>query len=487
MKHKSEQKQGWRQKILVKLMLWLLSFSAIVLALLWLLQTVLLEPMYRFIKEQENMNTALYISSHLNDDDILDQLSVYSQDASVSILVETEDAQTIFATRFGRDTLDRFISPTIRQQVHTTVSKDNIPQYLDIDKPFFSGAKIGKDTLISVTRTIYQDQTAYVYVCSMMVPVSSTVQALQAQLLFVSVFLLLLVSIFAYLMARKVAVPISRLNDTAKQFSKGSYNVHFEESGYQEAAELADTLNKAAKELSKVENLRKELVANVSHDLRTPLTMISGYAEMMRDLPGENTPENMQVIIDEAQRMSRLISDILDVSKVSSGNMAFTKKPVCLTKLVRDVTDRCCKLVEAKGYTISFSSDRDVFVSGDETRLEQILYNLIGNAVNHTGEDQSVQIFQTVSDGSVTISVSDMGEGIPKEELPYIWDRYYKVDRSHRREQMGTGLGLSIVRGLVALHDGTCSVSSEVGVGSVFSFTLDILQETSYNQIHKAT
>jgi signal transduction histidine kinase len=227
--------------------------------------------------------------------------------------------------------------------------------------------------------------------------------------------------------------------------------------------------------------MQKDLIANVSHDLRTPLTMIAGYTEAMRDLPGEATPENMQIVIDETERLTSLVNDLLEVSKYQNGEQILHKARFNLTQTVRRTIERYAKLKLRDGYDFTFDAEFDVYVDADERRILQVLYNLINNAVNYTGEDKRVIITQVVEecrDGRyVTIAVRDTGIGIPKEELPLVWERYYKARDFHKRANMGTGLGLSIVKNILILHNAQFGVESKVGEGSAFHFTLPVAED----------
>ena len=198
--------------------------------------------------------------------------------------------------------------------------------------------------------------------------------------------------------------------------------------------------------------------------------MIEGYAEVMRDIPGENSPENVQVIIDETQRLSELVNDLLDLSKIRSGSKKMEVVRVALTELVRETLCRYEKLTEHNGYHIAFVADGTAEIYADRTMILQVVYNLINNAINYTGADKRVTVTQTIRDGRVRIGVADTGEGIDREQLPMIWDRYYKVDRVHRRAMIGTGLGLSIVKGILELHGASYGVESTKGKGSFFWF-----------------
>ncbi len=279
----------------------------------------------------------------------------------------------------------------------------------------------------------------------------------------------------AILLSFHISKPIIKINNTAKKISEGDYNIEFDNSGYREISEMSDTLNYTVNELTKSELLQRELIANVSHDLRTPLTMITAYAEIMRDLPGENTQENIQIIIDEAKRLTSLVNDLLDISKLQAGVDSADMKEYNLTAGIKSVMERYAKLVEQDGYKIIFEYDEaEVCVKADEFKIYQVLYNLVNNAVNYTGEDKKVTVRQLVNGGIVRIEVADTGDGIPQEQINNVWDRYYKIDKTHKRAIMGTGLGLSIVKNILKLHDARYGVTSVVGHGSIFWFELKI-------------
>ena len=315
------------------------------------------------------------------------------------------------------------------------------------------------------------------FVNAQLTPVDATVNTLRAELVWITVIMIVLSLGIALLISRKVSRSLIGLNASAKEMAGGNFDVHFDGTDYREVAELSDTLNMTARELGKSERLRRELIANVSHDLRTPLTMIIAYAEVMRDLPGENSPENVQVVIDEAERLTNLVNDMLDISKLQAGVLEKNATVYNLTESIQSVFARYNKLKEQDGYKIDFSYDQMVMVEADEYKIFQVIYNLVNNAINYTGDDKQIWVRQIVrEDGYVRIEVTDSGEGIAPEALPYVWDRYYKVDKTHKRAVMGTGLGLSIVKNILELHDARYGVESEVGKGSTFWFELKVYQ-----------
>lgn len=317
---------------------------------------------------------------------------------------------------------------------------------------------------------------------SSIAPMGAMVRTLENQVLFMCVFLLILALVLAGIMSKLITKPIIQINESAKNLAAGRYNIEFEGRGYREIDELSDTLNYAANELSKNDNLQKELIANISHDLRTPLTMIKGYSEVMRDIPGENTPENVQVIIDEATRLTELVNDMFDLSRLQSGTRAPELRLFNITEAVRSTMYRYEKLTMQDGYKIEFIADRDVNVYADSGMILQVLYNLINNAINYSGKNKIIKVFQTLNGDTVRISIADNGDGIAEEDIPFIWDRYYKVDKVHRRATVGTGIGLSIVKGILELHNATYGVTSAPNVGSTFWFEL----KTSDSEEYKA-
>lgn len=305
-------------------------------------------------------------------------------------------------------------------------------------------------------------------------PLDSTVAILQEQLLYITLSLLFIGLVISFFMARNIAKPIVNITNKAEKLGQGDFDVKFDGSGYEEAERLASTLNYASAEISKVDHLRKDLIANISHDLRTPLTMVKAYAEMIRDLSGdhpEKRNKHINIIIEESDRLSGLVSDLLDLSKLESGNMPLEKTNFGISAKLREILNRYTVLSEQKGYQFQLELDEEREVQADVKRVEQVLYNLINNAVNYTGEDKTVIIRQINKPGSVRVEIMDHGPGIPPEQLPLIFDRYYRTEKS-KREVIGSGLGLSIVKNILKQHGYPFGVQSEEGKGSVFWFEI---------------
>lgn len=305
-------------------------------------------------------------------------------------------------------------------------------------------------------------------------PVDATVYTLRKQFVYIAILFVVAAMAIGFGISFIVSRPIQRINASAKQLAEGDFEIKFAGTGYKEVQELSDTLNYAAEELGRTEKLRQELIANVSHDLRTPLTMITAYSEVMRDLPGENTPENAQIIIDETKRLTTLVNDMLDLSKLQAGVMVLEKSTFNFTKNILFVMNRFSKLKEQDGFDIRFEYEDEVMITADEYKIYQVVYNLIINAINYAGEDKQVVVRQLVQEDVVRIEVEDHGCGIEPDEVKNIWDRYYKIDKTHKRAVQGTGLGLSIVQNILKMHEAEFGVDSTVGEGTTFWFELQI-------------
>ena len=318
------------------------------------------------------------------------------------------------------------------------------------------------------------DRALFLLIDTSLEPIEGTVSVLRSQLLVLTLVLLFLSALLAYLLSRRIAGPLSKLNVAARRLPRGTYPEDYREDGYREVRELSETLADAAIELGKVETLQRELIANVSHDLRTPLTMIVGYAEVMRDIKGENTPENMQVIIDEAKRLSTMVGDLVALSRYGKEGVPFTPERFSLSDLGREVIAEYAPLLVREGFALDVRIEEGCCVTGDKSRLGQALRNLLDNAVNYSGDRREIALTIVRREPYVRVEVADRGEGIPPEERERIWERYYRAGGNHARSVVGSGLGLSIVRECFRLHGARYGVDSTVGEGSTFWFELPI-------------
>ncbi len=468
-----------------------LAFSLILVALLWMFQIVFLGRFYRAVKTAQIRRIAATVADNINHSELDTLINRIAEQGDLSIRIFTVSGSDLASIEIGPASLINHLALTDLFNLYDkTVAAGG--EYLEFynrssfdndryDERKFVG-NVPPPTDNQMTSLIFCRQvtldngtSAVILLNTMLSPVTATVDTLRIQLIYVSLILIALSLGLALFLSRRIARPIVQINEQSKQMAAGDYSVRFGAGDYREIGELAETLNHTVVELGRVETLRRELIANISHDLRTPLTMIRGYAEVMRDLPGENNPKNVQVIIDESNRLTSLVNSILDLSKLQSGASQFEPTDFDLTCSIRDIIGRISKLTEAEGYQITFTADERVEVHADASRIEQVVYNFLTNAIHYTGPDHQIEVRQVIRAGWVRIEVVDHGEGIPADQLPYIWERYYKSDKLHRRAVMGNGLGLSIVKSILEQHDARFGVESQPGEGSTFWFELPII------------
>jgi len=319
-----------------------------------------------------------------------------------------------------------------------------------------------------------EDETVLLVVSQSTQLLESTTRILRVQMVIATVVIIVLSFCVSFLLSSALSQDLTRLSNAATRLTKDDYSVHFDEKGFSEAKELAKTLNYATSEIRKTEELRRELISNVSHDLRTPLTIIKGYAEMIRDLTGddkEKREEQLSIIIKETDRLSALVSDVLQLSKVQNQTTPPEMKVFDLAETVRRAGNSFDLLALRDGYDIQFDIDDYSLVAGCEQQLELVVYNLIGNAINYTGADKKVSVTLKQEGDKVVFKVQDTGEGMDEEQLRHIWQRYYRASE-HKRSVVGTGLGLSIVQSVLSRHQAEYGVESTIGVGSTFWFAL---------------
>lgn len=469
-----------------KLVKYLLAFVIALLALLWLFQVVFLDSFYQRFKIEGIEKIGNTLAANLESEKFTEIVAQQARqnDACIRVLNGLGQIQT---TNTMGCQLYNLSNAEIAEYV--AQAQANGGSYLDIQSEKVVSELPNGNLLLSnkhgSKNLIYfkiVDNTSYfktiIMVNTHISPINATTETLRTQLGYIALIVVVASLGLAYLMSRKIVKPIVNINQSARQMAEGNYDIVFTGRGYKEITQLNDTMNHTTRKLKEVDQMRRDLIANVSHDLRTPLTMISGYGEMMRDLPGENTPENVQVIIDEAHRLSNLVNDLLDLSKLQENKIELHIQDFDLTQLIQTVLYRYEKFMTQDGFDIQFQPAESVRVNADPDRLGQVLYNFINNAINYSLDDKRIVIRQLVNGNRVRVEVEDHGEGISEDKLNYIWDRYYKVDKTHKRSSAGSGIGLAIVREILELHHAQYGVRSEVGQGSMFWFELSMASDS---------
>jgi len=457
-----------KSNLRTKIWMYLIIFSASILLFLWLFQIIFLKTYYREFRLNKLENSVKKVLNSFHDSNYEDLLDDISLEDEICIEVVNNNMTKYLSVIYNKGCMGAetsiensyykkdFINSNLSKKVYTLIN----PRFKN--KTIIYGIKL--------------DDSNYAFVSASLEPIDTTITVLKNQFIYVTMLVIILSLIVSYFVSRKISSGVIKINKEAKKLSKGNFDVKFDtDQPILELSELAETLEYTKDELSKTENLRRELLANVSHDLKTPLTMIKAYAEMVRDVTYKDDTKrtkDLNIIIEETDRLNVLVNDILELSKIQSGTQKLTIEQFDLEKFVKNIIKRYDIMSENKKYKFKVSINKNIIVSADRKRIEQVMYNLINNAINYTGDDKKIIISALELENTVRIEVKDTGKGIDKEELENIWDKYYKIDKTHSREQVGSGVGLSIVKNILINHNCNYGVESIKGNGTTFYFEL---------------
>lgn len=464
----------------VKIFIYCLSFVLITLVFLWGMQTIFLDDFYQTIKmgnvARFSDSIGKVLENKTNSNLVVDkQLKKVIGDSDYYVTIYDDTGRILYQNNDKKiNTIDDINDQQTTNKLYKKAKREQKGVTLVHNSKLIDEVK---DVKILSYGKFYKGnghQKYFVLINARLTILTEIAKTIVEQLIIVTCLMLLFTLSLTYFSYKKISKPIISLTDKAKEFSKGKFNVDFNVSGFSEVDELSNALAYAQSELAKIDQMRNDLISNVSHDFRTPLTMISGYAQMMLDLPNENNEENIKIIIEECNRLTRLVNDLLDLSKIKDNTGMLCKEVVSITDLCSSVVNRFNSLLEKDGYHVSFDYDLNVLIEADESRINQVIYNIIGNAIHYTGTNKRVTVRQIIKNDRVRIEIQDYGKGIKEEELPHIWNRYYRSDKVKERQIVGTGIGLSIVKEVLELHQAKYGVKSKVNEGSTFYFEFPI-------------
>lgn len=463
----------------INFILWVsfLAFAAFILILTWVFQITLLRTflnvqvkdelesfgreIYQTLERMSPQSSQVidgYILSKENDNRATDIFILNLEDGG-KLHPSSEDGQLV--TGVASDQFER-----VKEKLADSPYGDSVIVQIS-GSSYVYAAKMAMMTAGSSEVT-----DVCLYISYSTVLADKTVGNMQLQLVLISLIVIFVALIISGLLSMELTKPISQISRAAKRMATGDYSVDFQaQYSYAEMNALAETLNYAKEEISRADELQKEVLANVTHDLKTPLTMIKAYASMIQEISGDNPEKrekHTQVIIDETDRLTALVNDILKMSKIRSGMDTLKIEEFNLSEFIHTVLERFEFLTETQGYTIVRDIDDELYTRADKDKIEQVVYNLIGNAVNYTGDDKKITVSLHNKSEKIRFSVTDTGKGIPPEECSTIWERYYSSSETHKRPIKGTGLGLSIVKTILVKHGFGFGVDSEVGKGSTF-------------------
>lgn len=458
-------------------MMYFLMFALILILLINWLQTFFLDNYYQQMKTRETSRTANTLEAQYlgNKDDFSHYASQISMQNGVFIRVDDQNGSEIFNEgSYSNQTEQPY--DYVTDKAKSRLDSNN----LDSVSMVISDDKSDAERLVYATYLGDKSKDAILYIVAPLYPVQSTISIIRQQLLYICLIAMLIAMFLALLISKRLASPIEDITKSAEQLSRGNFNVKFNGGMFTETNKLAKTLNTASYELEKTDYYQRDLIANVSHDLKTPLTMIRSYAEMINDISGDDPvkrKEHLHIIISETERLNKLVTDMLSMSRLQSNSLELNKVKFDLTEAAHESADTFKVLNDQEGYRISFNNCKPTYVVGDIDKIKQVMNNLISNAVKYCGDDKYVRIDLKRVGKKIRFDVVDHGEGIASDEINHVWERYYRTSANHNRDIEGTGLGLSIVKGILSLHNADYGVESKEGSGSDFWFEMDTVRK----------
>ena len=446
-----------------------------ILGMLWLFQIVLLSATYQDMKVNQVREVADKVETGIQQDYFSMSIQIEAVKKNVCGLIYNSKSVLLYQV----DSLG--LGCVLNESAMASPTK--ITEYINVLKASASGEMIIKleNSMIDQNMLVYGREVDsdfgnyYIFLNTPLDPIDSTISILTDQFIYVTFFVFMLATVLAFYIARRLSSPIVLMKKSAMSLAKGNYDVHFETSEFEEITELANTLNQTGKELKKMDELRRDLIANVSHDIKTPLTMIKAYAEMIRDLTGDNKvkrEENLEIILGEVDHLDALVKDMTQLSQLQANVLSVNREDFDLVALTNHILKLMDALIVANEVEIDFLTPEMVMVNADKTKIQQVIFNYLSNAIKFVGEDKTLIIQILLEDNFIRFEVMDHGVGIKEEDLAHIWDRYYKIDKHHSRNIGGTGLGLSIASAILKSHGVEYGVTSTYNEGSTFWFNL---------------
>ena len=453
-----------KNKLATKIFIYLAIFSLLILIFLFFFQVIFIDSFYEWTKTKTIKNLANNILITENDASLIDKLDRISYQENVCIEITNKNGYTLYKTynnscRLNIETIkNNFLNG------NTNTKTYNLINTFTNEKSIMAATKL--------------NDNLYIFISTSLIPLNSTVSIIEQQLIIVSIVVLLLSIGVAYFISKRLSTPIIKISKAAKLIAKGKLKTTFETtSDIKELIDLTNALNEMKLELAKTEELQKDLLANVSHDLKTPLTMIKAYAELIIDIninDKEKSKENLKVIVEEVDRLTSLVNDILTLTKIENNLSILEPSIFDLISLIKKIIKHHEIYIIKDGYHITFKHKniKSLKIKADKKKIEQVIYNLINNALNYTGEDKTVVIELKSLNDIYRLSITNSGNLLSKEELDHVFDKYYRNNKNHKRKVYGTGLGLSIVKNILLLHNYNYGVTSSKGEGTVFYFDI---------------
>ena len=475
----------------VKLWTYFALFTAVIFCILWLLQTVFLQSFYNKMEIRNISNCAAQIlNAQSNDDNFKETIDDIAHKNALLVIITDSNGNVIYSAdehkpkdEGGKKPQNEGQTRSDEQQGKTNVPPPDKPKGNFRDTPkgyndFLAELSQSNEKTIayesndSFTYGAVLDDNNILYISKPLDSIEGTINILFRQLVWVTLASLAFGFILSYFVSRRFSKPIKAITEQALNINNEDYQSNFEKGFCRETDELSEIIEKTSADLIKAENYRREFFANISHDLRTPLTMIKGYAEMVKDFSWqekETRESDLDVIIKESNRLTSLVNEILEYGSLQSKTKKYDIKKCNISEIANSVIKQFAALSQKNGVAINADIENDLYVLCDIQEISRVLYNFIDNALNHTKNEITVSVSR--KDDRVLVKVRDFGDGIDEESLEHIWDRYFTKKQS-KRTKTGSGLGLAISKEILSAHNAEYGVESKINEGTAFWFAL---------------
>lgn len=337
------------------------------------------------------------------------------------------------------------------------------------------------EAVLTVGYPLQTEPIAGIFMCTSMPEIERSLQGMYKMGFCILTAVMGIGMILVYASSKKITSPLLQMNEAAKVIAGGNFEQRVEISSEDEVGQLAESFNHMAESLDKYEKVRRDFIANVSHDLRSPLTSIQGFLGAILDgtIPEQKQEHYLNIVLEETKRLTKLTNDIVELSRAQTSTITLEKKRFDINDLIRESIERLEPRLKQKDIQINaMFAEKETFVCADRDKIARVIYNLVDNAIKFSGEGEQIEIETALKENKkLLVSVKDYGKGISEEDVKYVFDRFYKVDSSRGKDKTGSGLGLSIVREFLLAHGENIAVKSEEGKGKTFLFCLKLAEK----------
>ena len=472
-----------KSSIRAKLIAIILVVNMAVIALMWVMSVLMFKPMYYASTQTELGRMMNSVEEAIDENGLtkttLDEISGFIN-AGVCIEIADEYGKGVVLfegigdacqLHSAKNHSSIFSQQRTIDSVEAVALREDVRQYA---RQYYNIHLVDElNNRQAVKGTFYNDKYTII-VSTNLSRTDTIVTIVSTQLQTATIVGLLLAILASAIITMWFLHPITKLSNATKEIAKGNYDVKVELNTEDEMGQLAHDFNLMTEEIKRSQELQRELIASISHDLRTPLTIIKGYAESIKDITGDNKPirdQQLQTIIDEADRLSGMVGSSLEYAKLKQGAYKLNIVQFDIVDMCQEIVDLYSHKAEEENKSITYSGPESVYVFADPQLMERVLHNFVSNAILHTPENTRVTIAIKIGEnGKIRISVYDSGEGIKKEDIPHLFDKYYRARKGEGGT--GTGLGLAIVKSIMENHNFQYGVNSGEGLGTEFWFEI---------------